>query len=88
MHRGADRLADELAALTTQPGVRMEPGTVVTVVAGAAADGNALVTVSWRGTSVAVPYPSSYTPVVGHVVLLLVAPPQVVIVARLLGTPA
>lgn len=82
------RLADTLAALAGETGVRMEPATIITVAAGAAADGNALVTVSWRGTDVACPYPSTYTPVVGHRVLLLVATPQLVIIARLVGTPS
>lgn len=84
---GLRRVTDELAALD-RPQLRMEQGTVVTVTPGGAADGNSLAVVSWRGTNVACPYPSTYTPVVGHVVLLLIDPPRVVIVARLIGTPA
>ena len=86
MPQGAARLA-EIIATPGAPGLRMEQGTVVTVAAGAAADGNALVTVSWRGTNVACPYPSTYSPAVGHVVLLLIDPPRVVIAAQLVGTP-
>lgn len=88
MASGADRLADVMAGLAPADGVRMEQGVIASVAAGAAADGNALVTVTWRGTNVACPYPSTYTPVVGHVVLLLVSPPRLVIVARLIGTPS
>lgn len=87
MANARTRLADQLAALAGTPGVRMEPAVILTVAAGAAADGNALVTVTWRGTDIAAPYPSTYTPVVGHTVLLLVAPPQVVIIGRYIGTP-
>lgn len=85
---GALTLATVLAGLETTDPLRMEQGTITAVSAGAAIDGNALVTVSWRGTSIFCPYPSTYTPVVGHVVLLLVCPPRVVIIARLIGTPA
>lgn len=84
---GTDQLVDVLAEIGDGPALRMEQGTIVTVAAGAAGDGNALVTVSWRGTNVRCPYPSTYSPVVGHVVLLLIDPPQVVIAARLIGTP-
>lgn len=80
-------LVDELARLGAGRPLRMEPGQVIAVSAGAAKDGNALVTVAWRGASVNVPYPSSYSPAVGHVVLLLIQPPQVVLIARLIGTP-
>ncbi len=78
---------DELARLAPGTSARMEPGEVVAVAPGGASDGNARVTVRWRGAKVVCPYPSSYAPAVGHAVLLLVQPPQVVIVARLVGTP-
>lgn len=61
-------------------------GTVTDVAAGAAADGNALVTVDWQGTDVKVAYAASYTPVVDHVVLLARTQP-LVILCRLIGTP-
>jgi hypothetical protein len=60
---------------------------VTAVLPGAAVDGTALVSVLWRGTQVEAAYLASYTPAVGHVVLLLVDPPQVVILGRLIGTP-
>ena len=89
MAGGSLALADLIADAASGPDLlRMEQGTIVSVAAGAAADGNALVTVSWRGTSVACPYPSTYTPGAGHVVLLLVAIPRLVIIARLIGTPS
>jgi hypothetical protein len=66
----------------------VEPATVATVVAGAAADGNALVTVTWRGAATKAAYLSSYTPTVGHVVLVLYQPPGgLVILSRVIGTP-
>jgi hypothetical protein len=65
----------------------MEPATVLTVTAGAASDGNALVAVTWRGATCNLPYLASYTPVVGHHVMLLVQPPQAVITGRIIGTP-
>jgi hypothetical protein len=61
-------------------------GTVAAVSAGGAADGNALVTVTWQGTSIQVAYAASYTPVVGHVVLLARTQP-LVILCRVIGTP-
>lgn len=63
----ADRQTDRLADL---PAARLMRATVDTVAPGAAGDGNALVTVTWRGASLPVAdYPSSYTPVVGNRVL-------------------
>jgi len=62
-------------------------GTVTDVAPGAAADSNALVTVTWRGASVQVPYGDHYTPAVGHVVLMARYGPQLAIVCRLIGTP-
>lgn len=81
------RFVDEVRALAPEPGPRFEQGTVTAVAAGAAADGNALVTVSWRGVEVSVPYPASYTPVVGHTVLVVYQDKQLFVLARLIGTP-
>lgn len=69
------------------PAQWMDVGVIATVTAGAAADGNALVTVTWQGSTSACAYPSTYTPVVGHRVLLAIQPPQIVILCRLIGTP-
>jgi hypothetical protein len=86
----ARRLAQALPAPELSgdvPTCRTEPATVLTVTAGAASDGNALVTVSWRGVSIAVPYVASYTPTVGHVVQLLIQGPQKIIWGRVYGMP-
>lgn len=69
------------------PASQWAVGTVASVVAGGAADGNALVSVNWQGSSVRVAYASSYTPVTGHVVLMARVGPRLVIVCRLIGTP-
>jgi hypothetical protein len=83
-------LVDELRGVNGPgewPTSWVEPGTVLSVTAGAAEDGNALAEVTWRGLSVEAAYLSTYTPVVGHVVLLLVQPPQLTILGRVVGTP-
>lgn len=70
------------------PSAWIEPATVATVTAGGAADGNALATVTWRGTAVAAAYLASYTPTVGHVVAVVVQPPGgLLILGRIIGTP-
>jgi hypothetical protein len=62
-------------------------GTVGSVVAGGAADGLALVTVSWQGASVRAAYLVSYTPVVNDVVLMARVGPRLLILGRIGGTP-
>jgi hypothetical protein len=70
------------------PSAWAEPATVAAVSAGGAADGNALVTVTWRGQSTKAAYLASYTPVVGHVVVVLYQPPGgLLILGRVIGTP-
>lgn len=70
------------------PSAWVEPAVVASVSAGAAADGNALVTVTWRGQSVQAAYLSSYTPTVAHVVIVLYQPPGgLLILGRAIGTP-
>jgi hypothetical protein len=84
------KLAAELSG-RSGPGRRpqqwFEPAVVYSVTPAGARDGNALCTVTWRGTQTPAAYSSSYAPVVGHVVLLGVQPPSVVILCRLIGTP-
>lgn len=91
MVSGRQRLLAELPpprdAAGARPEVWFEPGLIATVTAGGASDGNALVEVTWRGGTTEVPYLSTYTPTVGHTVLLLVQLPQVVVLARIIGTP-
>lgn len=89
------RLVGELLALKSAAGVRggrltswVETATITTVSAGAAADGNALVTISWRGQSLNASYLSTYTPTVGHVVAVVIQPPSLpLILSRVIGTP-
>lgn len=70
------------------PSAWIEPATVATVSAGAAADGNALVTLTWRGASQQAAYLSSYSPVVGHTVAVAYQPPGgLLILGRIIGTP-
>lgn len=88
--RGTQRLLRELPAPKAagqRPEAWFEPGVIATVTAGAASDGNALVTVTWRGAAVQASYPADYTPVVGHNVLLLIQLPQIQIMHRTIGTP-
>jgi hypothetical protein len=63
------------------------PATVATVTAGAGYGGATLVEVDWLGGRYAVPYLDSYTPTVGHTVLLLIQRPQAVIFGRVVGRP-
>lgn len=70
------------------PSAWCEPAVVATVTPGAAADGNALATVTWRGQSVQAAYLASYTPTVGHTVIVLYQPPAgLLILGRVIGTP-
>lgn len=66
---------------------RVTPATITSVTAGGASDGNALVVISWRGASISVPYVSTYTPVVSHVVAVAKTGPQLLILGRIVGTP-
>lgn len=62
--------------------------TVNTVTAGAASDGNAAVTVLWRGSVCAVSgYLASYTPAVGHRVVCAYIDNQLIITGRIIGQP-
>ena len=65
----------------------IEPAQVATVTAGAAADGNALAVVTWRGASVQAAYLASYAPTVGHRVAVVVQDGTLLILGRIIGTP-
>lgn len=69
--RAARRVADQnRAALADAPASKRIVATIATVTAAAGTDGNALVTVTWRGTTfTANGYNRTYTPVVGHRVI-------------------
>lgn len=66
----------------------VEQATVAAVTPGGASDGNAAVTVTWRGSAMPATYLAAYTPTVGHVVAVVVQPPNtLLIVGRVIGTP-
>jgi len=85
--RASRKLADQQTArLADVPASRMLRATVATVTAGGAGDGNALVTVTWRGQVLEVAdYPDSYTPVVNHRVLCAVVDSQLSILHHSVG---
>jgi hypothetical protein len=86
---GAARLAGELTGATAPgntPRVWLESGVVTAVVTGyAPEETDAIITVSWRGTTVPASYVSPYSPAEGDVVLLLIQPPGVIVLGRLIG---
>ena len=62
--------------------------TTSAISAGAAADGNALVSVNWRGQEVtAAGYSANYTPGVGHRVVCDLIDDQLFIAYRIVGYP-
>lgn len=85
------RLAAELSRDPRPQGTphyRVEQAVVTAVAAGAASDGNALVTVDYRDAAQEVAYLSSYTPTVGHTVGLQVGSDgSLLILGRIVGTP-
>lgn len=88
--RAQRRTANELRDLASRHGhpARYGAAQVTAVAAGAAADGNALVSIDWCGTTTEAAYLASYgSPAVGHTVLVLAQGPQLVILGRLIGTP-
>lgn len=87
---GRSRLAAELTGVSGPGGEQrswFEPAQVASVVAGGAGDGNALATLNFRGQLVPAAYLQAYTPTAGQTVLVLVQPPQLIIVGRVIGTP-
>ena len=90
MTPAARRLAAELTGLSgpgKRPSSWLEPAVVFSVTPGGALDGNARCVVTWRGVQVPAAYASSYVPTVGHVVLVNVQPPSLVVLCRVIGTP-
>jgi hypothetical protein len=85
----ARRFADQNSArLAEIPAAKLFAATVVSVVAGAASDGNAVVTVRWRGKDIKVAgYGAHYTPAVGHAVTCALFDDQTRIVQRDIGQP-
>lgn len=88
---GGQRLASEQARAGRPQGAPdcwVESGTIAAVTAGAASDGNALASVTYRGTTTDAPYLASYTPVATHTVALLIqSNGSVLILGRVIGTP-
>ncbi len=83
--RAANGASDTLRELPDDTHCR---ATITAVTAGGASDGNALVTVRWRGAELtAADYPDSYTPVVGHRVLCVVVDAELSILHRGIGIP-
>lgn len=85
----ARRFADaQSSRLADMPTAHQILATIVTVVAGGASDGNALVTVTWRGNPVVCAgYAAAYTPVVGHRVVCDLVANQLLVAYRVIGTP-
>lgn len=80
------RLANEMTGATssgTNPACWVESGVVHAVAGGYLEDPT--ITVTWRGTVVPVTWAASYTPNEGDVVLLLVQPPSLILIDKLLG---
>jgi hypothetical protein len=69
------------------PASWVEQAEVVDVTAAAASDGNALLTVEWRGTEVDAAYCAGYTPNIGDTVLVVVQPPSLLVIDQVIGTP-
>lgn len=88
---GARRLAAEQGRDRRPQGAthwQIEPATIATVTAGAASDGNALATVTYRGVTQDAPYLDSYTPTAGHVVALHTSSDgSLLILGQIIGTP-
>lgn len=90
MGRGRRKVTAELAGLNSPGAVasaHMETAEVTAVTVGGGADGQNLVTVRWRGRTVRAARCASYSPVVGHKVLVLVQGPRLIVIDRLVGTP-
>lgn len=91
--RRGDRIARAMAdqqsrRLATIPAAKLFRATVTTVTAAAASDGNALVTVTYRGTETPVAdYPDSYSPTVNDRVLCALVDGQPSILHHGIGYP-
>lgn len=86
--RAADRLVNRL----TVPDAGTPTGSwataeIASIAIGGGADGNDLVTVTWRGDTYQASHGSTYTPVVGHVVLCAYNGAELFVLDRIIGTP-
>ncbi|HEU5026599.1 MAG TPA: hypothetical protein VFV01_16910 [Spirillospora sp.] len=87
MPTGAQRFARQLLEQKAGGFPEKPIATVTAVNATGGTDGLALVTVSYNGASLPLPHKASYTPAVGHVVVLDRVGGQWVIDDRLIGFP-
>jgi hypothetical protein len=84
----AIRNVAELLASAQGSNIVIRTGTVHTVTAGAAADGNAAVVVTIDGNNIPAQYDASYaSPTVGHVVWVVFVDGSPIIAGRLIGAP-
>lgn len=81
-----DVLVDLLGTLSEQAPAWAD-GVVTAVDPTGGEDGKSLVTVNWNGTLVKLAHLSSYTPAVGHVVLMARYKSKLAILGQLIGTP-
>lgn len=81
------RLAGALLAKVPPATVAYMNGTVASVTAGAAADGNAAVVVTVGDDGIPAPYLAAYTPVVGHMVRVQFVNGSPLIIGRVIGWP-
>lgn len=89
LHQAARRFADgQSDRLAAVPTARLILATVANVIPGNSEDGNATVTVTWRGEDIDVSsYGSTYTPAVGHRVLCAYVDSQLIVIDRQIGFP-
>lgn len=86
MATGLSRLAGEMTGATApgnRPDCWLETGVLYQAITGYFPD--PMVSVLWRGVEVPASYIASYTPNAGDVVLLLIQPPAVHVLGRLIG---
>lgn len=84
------RLRRLASTLSSKPGGKIitRLGTIASVTPGAAADGNAAVSVTVRGNTVPAPYLASYTPVHSDAVMVLLIDSSPLILGQVIGLPA
>lgn len=87
LSRELKRVATSMHDRTPAVPLRMRIGTIASVTAGAAADGNSAVSVTIGGDVVASPYVSGYAPIVGHRVYVLINKGSPLIAGRVIGFP-
>lgn len=81
------RLAGRIKPAVTVPSTTWRNGTIAAVTAGAAADGNAAVTVTVGSDTIPAPYLASYTPTVGHMVRVEFTGGSPLIHGHIIGLP-